>query len=58
MGLAGALQVKAWDGKDKVTAASILLFGERFGSAPYYGELPYTGRMIDKGFNHGMALRK
>jgi len=31
----------------------IAVFGVRYGPAPYYGEIPYSGRMIEKGFNAG-----
>jgi hypothetical protein len=26
--------------------------------APYYGEIPYAGRMIEAGFNAGIRKRK
>ena len=33
--------------------AGTLLFDNIYGKAPYYGEIPYAGRMINKGWNFG-----
>jgi hypothetical protein len=52
--LAGAYQAGAWDGKNKATAIFIML-GAGYGSAPYYGEIPYSGRMQLKGFDAGYS---
>ncbi|OQP66424.1 hypothetical protein A3860_13105 [Niastella vici] len=54
MGLAGALQTKDWDGHDAWKAFKIVIGGVRYGNAPYYGELPYTGRMVERGFYYGI----
>jgi hypothetical protein len=32
---------------------SVKPISNRYGPAPYYGELPYSGRMIQKGFTYG-----
>jgi hypothetical protein len=48
MNLAGAYQKKQYQGK--ITYLEIVA-GKTFGPAPYYGEIPYTGRMIEKGWN-------
>lgn len=53
MALAGALQTKDWDGHSKWTAIGIIM-GARYGPAPYFGELPYTGRMVERGFTYGV----
>jgi hypothetical protein len=55
MGLAGALQTKDWDGHGKGKAFMILEFGVRYGDAPYYGEIEYSGRMISKGYDAGLS---
>ena len=54
MKLAGAYQLKKWDGHDQKQAAG-LIFGLNtpYGPAPYYGELPYTGRRVQEGFTYG-----
>jgi len=49
MAMAGALQKTG--SFDVSTAASVLSGLKIYGPAPYYGEIPYTGRMIDMGWN-------
>jgi hypothetical protein len=51
MNLAGAYQKKMYKGKS--TAFDIIFKGKTFGPAPYYGEEPYSGRMILRGWNNG-----
>ena len=50
MKLAGALQVGQYN---KTNAARIVSFGTAFGPAPWYGEIPYTGRMVKQGWVNG-----
>jgi RHS repeat-associated protein len=50
MKLAGALQVGQYN---KTNAAKIVTFGTAFGPAPWYGEIPYTGRMVKQGWING-----
>ena len=49
MNLAGAYQQKKYQGDS--TAYDIIFKGTTFGPAPYYGEEPYSGRMILRGWN-------
>lgn len=54
MRLAGAFQTGIWDGKSVGKAIMILnVAGAASGTAPYYGEKPYSGRMIIRGFAVG-----
>jgi hypothetical protein len=53
MKLAGALNTKDWDGHGKWVPFKIMLFGKSYGPAPYYGEIPYSGRRILQGFDQG-----
>lgn len=53
MHLAGALQARTWDGHNKWMAFKLLIGAESNGTAPYYGEMPYSGRKIISGFIHG-----
>ena len=53
MKLAGALQTKDWDGTGKWVPFEIMTWGKSFGPPPYYGEIPYSGRMILRGFDQG-----
>lgn len=50
MKMAGALHTGNWS---NANAAGIILKGTSYGPAPYYGEIPYAGRMIEKGWNTG-----
>ena len=52
--LAGALQQGQYS---KVNAARIIMFGTAFGPAPWYGEIEYTGRRVQEGFQRGEAQR-
>ncbi len=47
MRLAGALQQKKYN---IFSAAAILLFKIEYGPAPWFGEMNYTGRMVQKGW--------
>lgn len=54
MRLAGGFQAGTWDGKSIGKAILILnVVGAAYGTSPYYGERPYSGRMILKGFEAG-----
>lgn len=55
MKLAGAYQVRKLT---PANAAKILTTGAAFGPAPYYGEQPYSGRMIQMGINAGSKKLK
>jgi len=48
MKLAGALHTENYN---KVNAAKIIILGESYGPAPWYGEIEYTGRMSRAGWN-------
>lgn len=50
MKLAGALQTRNWSSSN---AADIFINGTSYGPPPYYGEQPYSGRMIIQGWNYG-----
>lgn len=52
MNLAGSLQQNQYEGFK--TARDIIFNGKTFGKYPYYGEEPYSGRMIIKGFNNNI----
>jgi RHS repeat-associated protein len=52
MHIAGGLQ------KGGKTGAVAAAAGATYGPAPYYGEIPYAGRMIDSGFDAGLRKRK
>jgi RHS repeat-associated protein len=54
MKIAGAVQQGVWS---KTTAAKILTYGKAYGPAPWYGEIEYTGRRIQQGFNYGVTQR-
>lgn len=56
MKLTGAYQ--QLDALPKSVILDILINGTSYGPAPYYGEEPYSGRMILKGTKAGMELRK
>ena len=47
MKMAGALHTGNWS---RSNAIGIMLKGTSYGPAPYYGEIPYAGRMIDAGW--------
>ena|SRR5690554_6486437 len=49
MNLAGSYQKKQFNGIS--TAADIIFKGKTFGPPPYYGEEPYSGRMIIQGWD-------
>ncbi len=56
MKLAGAVHKGKYN---KTIAASIVITGEpTFAPEPYYGEIPYAGRMIKAGFAAGKKKRK
>ena len=48
MKMAGALHTGNWS---KGNAIKIFLLGKSYGPAPWYGEIPYAGRMIKAGWN-------
>jgi RHS repeat-associated protein len=50
MKLAGALQVGKYN---KSNAAGIVTWGTAYGPSPWYGEIPYTGRMVKQGWIDG-----
>ena len=54
MKLAGALQQGKYS---KINAAKIVTFGTSYGPAPWYGEIEYTGREIERGFHRGYSER-
>ncbi|RNC79864.1 MAG: hypothetical protein ED557_12050 [Balneola sp.] len=49
--VAGAVHQGKYNGAS--TVAKVVLFGTSYGPAPYYGEIPYAGRMIINGYNAG-----
>jgi hypothetical protein len=48
MKLAGALHTGNWS---NLNAVKVLIFGTSYGPSPYYGEIPFAGRMIQAGWN-------
>jgi hypothetical protein len=54
MKMAGALQQGQWS---KTTAVKIITYGKAYGPAPWYGEIEYSGRRIEQGFNYGIPQR-
>jgi hypothetical protein len=55
MKLAGALQQNQYSTGN---AVKIFFLGTSYGSAPYYGEMEYSGRMIINGWHGGLKLLK
>ncbi|MCX6180484.1 MAG: hypothetical protein NT150_00965 [Bacteroidetes bacterium] len=51
MNLAGSLQTHQYQGSD--TYYDINFKDRTYGPAPYYGEIPYSGRWISQGFDKG-----
>jgi len=47
--VAGAVHTGNYEGRS--TVRSVKLYGTSFGPYPYYGEIPYAGRMIVRGWN-------
>lgn len=58
MKMAGAVHVLESRGDKFIreVAMDIMKHGTQYGPAPYYGEVPYTGRWILKGWNAGKKL--
>jgi len=53
--LAGAFQQGRFS---KIDIARIMFNGAAFGPAPYYGEIPYSGRMQIEGFAAGQRIKE
>ncbi len=48
MKMAGAVHQGKWS---EINAIKIIVFGTAYGPPPWYGEIPYAGRMIQAGWN-------
>ncbi|MEZ4774394.1 MAG: hypothetical protein R3D00_14510 [Bacteroidia bacterium] len=55
--MAGALHQGANKGTMIALAALPPIVPSPYGNAPYYGEVEYAGRMIDKGWDQGAKIR-